>query len=188
MIFNKKVFVFCLCLTFFSWTSTAQLSDTSIIAKSLTVDLSYSPTEPVSKTAINFVKFKDDYGVQFSFVTLGKNMSHIYIESVDSFMLGLSSNKQITLNRPYRDTIYTRPDGSYFWQVIYFIDKRQFEELRQNKIVTLFVTHGSRPLELRLRRKSQTKILEIASSFWHGYAANMGITSSLAGRKNNEQL
>ena len=111
------------------------------------------------------MKFKNNYGIQFSFVTPNKNMSHIYIESVDSFALSLSSKKLLILNRPYRDTIYTRPDGNYFWQIIYFVDKRQFDDLRQNKIVTLFVTHGSRPLELRLKKKSQTKVLEVASSF-----------------------
>ena len=164
--FTFKLFALSLTLTLLSLTSTAQvISDTSIIAKSQTIDLDYSPTKPVSKTAMTFLKFQDNYGVQFSFVTHGKNMSHIYIESVDSFKLGLSSKKLLILNRPYKDTIYTRPDGTYFWQIIYLTDKLQFEELRQNKIVTLFVTHGSRPLELRLRRKSQTKIFETVRSF-----------------------
>ena len=165
MTLTFKTLTFIFFLTILSWTSFAQLSDTLIIAKSPTVDLTYSPTEPVSKTGITFVKFKEDYGIQFSFVTPGKFMSHIYIESVDSFALGLASNKHLILNRPYRDTIYSKPDGSYFWQIIYFVDKLQFEELRKDKIVTLFVSHGSRPLELQLKRKSQTKILEVASSF-----------------------
>ena len=165
MTLTFKTFVFIFFLTILSWTSFAQLSDTLIFAKSPTVDLRYSPTEPVLKTAITFVKFKEEYGIQFSFVTPAKFLSHIYIESVDSFVLALSLNKRLILNRPFRDTIYTRPDGSHSWQIIYFVDKRQFENLRQDKIVTLFVTHGSRPLELRLKRKTQTKILEIASAF-----------------------
>ena len=126
---------------------------------------SYSPTIPVSKTTITFLKFKEGYGIQFSFVTTNKYITQIYIESVDSFALSLSSNKLLTLNRPYKDTIYNHIDGSYFWQIIYFVDKLKFEELRKDKIVNLFVTHGSRPLELQLKRKFQNKILEVASSF-----------------------
>jgi hypothetical protein len=160
-----KVFAFSLSMIFLSWTSSAQITDTSIVSKSLSIELSCSPNELVLKTAITFLKFYNDYGVKFSFMTLEKNMSHIYIESADSFKLGLSSEKLITLNRRFRDTIYNQSNGSYFWQIIYFIDKQQFEELRQNKIVTLFVTHGGSPIIMRLRRKSQSKILKIASSF-----------------------
>jgi len=160
-----KVFVFTYLFTILSWTSFAQLSDTSIIAKSPTVDLSYSPTAPISKTTITFLKFKNDYGIQFSFLTPNKYISHIYIESLDSFVLKLSSDKRLVLNRPYRDSIYNQSDGSLFWQVIYFIDKTQFEEIRQNKIVEMLVTHRSKPLTLQLKRKSQTKVLEVASSF-----------------------
>jgi hypothetical protein len=160
-----KKFAFICLFTILSRTSFAQLSDTSIIAKSVTVDLSYSPTTPVSKTTITFLKFKNDYGIQFSFLTPNKYISHIYIESVDSFVVGLSGDKRLVLNRPYRDTIYNQPDGSHFWQIIYLIDKMKFEELRQKKIMELFVTHGSKPLTLQLKRKSQTKTLEVASSF-----------------------
>ena len=160
-----KTLHFILILTILSWTSSAQLRDPSIIAKSPKVYIRYTPAVPVSKTAITFVKFKEEYGIQFSFVTPTQYMSHIYIESVDSFGLGLSSNKRLILNRPLRDTMHNESDGSYVWQIIFFIDKTNFEALRQNKIETLFVTHGGRPLELNVRRKSQTKVLEFASLF-----------------------
>ena len=160
----KKIASICF-FTILSWTTFAQLSDTSIITKSETVNLSYSPTIPISKTTITFAKFKNDYGIQFSFLTPNKYITHIYIESIDSFIVGLSSDKRLVLNRPYKDTIYTKPNGSHFWQIIYLIDKIQFEELRQKKIIEFIVTHNSRPLTLRVKRKSQTKILEVASAF-----------------------
>ncbi len=160
-----KKFAFVCFFTILSWTTFAQLSDTSIIAKSETIQLSYSPTTPVSKSTITFLKFKNDYGIQFSFLTPNKYISHIYIESIDSFTLGLASQQRLILNRPYKDTMFNQLDGSLFWQIIYFVDKPKFEILRKEKIVKLFVTHNSRPLELQLKRKSQTKILEFASSF-----------------------
>jgi hypothetical protein len=148
-----------------SCTSFAQLRDTSIITKSETIELSYSPTTPVSKSTITFLNFKNDYGIQFSFFIPNKYISHVYIESIDSFALGLASQQRLILNRPYKDTMFNQLDGSLFWQIIYFVEKPKFELLRKEKIVKLFVTHNSRPLELQLKRKSQAKILEFASSF-----------------------
>ena len=141
-----KKFVFICLLTIVGLNSFAQLDDSIVIAKSEIVNLSYTPTNPISKSTITFLKYKNNIGIQLSFLTPYKYISQIYIERVDSFVVGLSTGKSLILNRPLRDTLYMQKDGSHIWQIIYLIDSKELEELRQNKIVELLCALWSKPI------------------------------------------
>ena len=89
---------------------------------------------------------------------------HIFIETVDSLVLNLTHNKKLILNRLVPDVQYDQRPDFHIFELSYFIDDVQFEELRNEKISEIQTTHGSRPLTLRLKRKSQTEVSQAAHS------------------------
>ncbi len=152
-------------LAFVSVTSFAQFSDTTIIAKSETIELKYSPKSPVTKTRITFFKFKETFGVQFLFLTPNKYIPYIFIESIDSLVLYLVDDKKVILNKSCPDTKFNEIPNIHIFQLSYFIDKAQFEELRKDKIIKINTTYGGRPLALQIKKESQKEILGVAAAF-----------------------
>ncbi len=85
-------------------------------------------------------------------------------ENFGKIILGISSKKMVELNQPYRDTIYTMPDGQCKFQISYAVANAAFDEIRKNKIESLTVIHRGMRIELIIKRKSQVKLLELANS------------------------
>jgi hypothetical protein len=152
-------------LIFFSVTCLSQVDDTTIIEKSKVIRLKYSPRTPVTQTTITFLKFKEAYGIQLSFMTPSQFIPHIFIESIDSLVLNLAGDKKIVLNKPYPDTKYNDLPNTHIFQISYIIDRGQINEMSKQKIVEILTSHGSRPLTLRLKKVSQNDILNTVSAF-----------------------
>jgi hypothetical protein len=157
--------IFLASLVLVTATSFAQLRDTTIVAKSETVLLKYSPRTPVTQTRITFLKFKDTYGIQLHFLTPNKYIPHIFIESIDSIVMVLSGGNKVILDQPSPDTKYNNVPDLHIFQPAFYIDKAKFDQLRNEKIVEIITSHGSRPLTLRIKRKSQEEVLNVAATF-----------------------
>jgi len=152
-------------LLFISVTSFAQISDTTLIAKSKAIELRYSPKTPVTKTRITFLKFKETYGIEFLFLTPSKYIPHIFIESIDSLILDLEDDKIFILNKLCPNRKYNETPNFHMFQLSYFIDKAQFDELRKEKIKKIITSHGGKPLTLLIKSESQKEILDTIGTF-----------------------
>lgn len=151
-------------LLIISLKSSAQTSDT-ILATSEIIKLKYSPKTPVTEAKITFLKFKEDYGIQLSLLTPNKYIPHIFIDCIDSLVLILADGKKLTLDRPCLGTKYETLPNSHTFQQAYYIGYGQFQEFKRHRTVKIRTSHGCRPLSIRMKKVSQTKISDVAYLF-----------------------
>jgi hypothetical protein len=149
--------------TVLSYSQTVIIEDTNISFNSDQINISYTPTDLIAKITITTNKFKDGlHGLEFSFITKRKDKAPNI--NIDSIILTDSKNKILTLNKPYRDTIYYRNDGSLSLTVIHWLAKVQLETLRQENITKITIVVDSNPLTINVSKKSQRRIREIANA------------------------
>lgn len=143
----------------------AQDNGVSILQKSESVKLKYSPSKPLISTSISFLRFKENYGVFISFVTEEKDKAIEYIEKVDSFILVFKSRRYLMLNTRLRDSVHIQNDGSYSWETVFIVNRDEFEEVRKQKVSSIIVFYNSHSLEMHLQGSSQNRIYSIAKIF-----------------------
>ena len=145
--------------TVFSY-SQITLNDTEIVFTSDQVKLSYSPTDLFSSISIATNKFVDGHkGIKFFFISKPRQKTTII--RIDSIILQTSSNKLVTLNNPYRDTIFYLNDGGLSLTSIHHVDKTKFEFLKENLITTIILIIDKKQVLINLRKKSQLKFKEL---------------------------
>jgi hypothetical protein len=161
----KKTFS-TLTLAFFLSNVFAQDCDSLTIIKSVTQELQYSTAIPFSKATITLVRFKPgNYGIQFFFQTPYRNASKPFIVKMDSITIILAENKTIKIDQACCDSVYYQNDGSFCQNTMHLLEKKQLEEFKKEKIVELHLYSKIETGVLTIRKRSQTKVYEMANSF-----------------------
>ena len=154
-----SLFFLSLILTVSSY-SQNPIQDTDITFTSDQIKFSYSPTSLFSSISIATNKFVDGQkGIEFFFISKPRQKTSII--RVDSIILQSSTNKKVTLNNPFKDTIYYRNDGGLSLTSIHHLDKDQLEILKQELITTIILIVDTKQLLINLRKKSQVKFKDL---------------------------
>ncbi len=136
-------------------------TDTTVTFTSDKLNISYSPSNLFSKISIATNKFASGrQGIEFSLTTKQKLKTPNI--RIDSIILKSSVDKILTLNNPYRDTVYYRKDGGLSLMTIHWLNNTQLKMLRQEIITTIILTVDEKPLIIKITKKSQKQFNEVA--------------------------
>jgi hypothetical protein len=136
------------------------IKDTDITFTSDQVKFSYTPTDLFSNISIATNKFVDGQkGIEFFFISKPKQTTPII--RIDSIILRSSTNKTVTLSKPFRDTIYYLNDGGLSLTSIHHLDKSEFDIFKQDFVTTIILIVDKKQLLINLRKKSQLKFKDL---------------------------
>lgn len=145
--------------TYFSYSQNT-LNDTAIVLTSEQVKLSYSPTDLFSSVSIATGKFLDGQkGIKFFLLSKPRQATPVIM--VDNIILQTSANKLVTLNNPYKDTIYLLSDGGLSLTSIHIVDKSKCDILKENLITAIVLIVDNKQVLINLRKKSQLKFKDL---------------------------
>ena len=136
------------------------IQDTDITFTSDQLEFSYSPTSIFSSISIATNKFANGQkGIEFFFISKPRQKTSII--RVDSIILQSSTNNILTLNNPFKDTIYFRNDGGLSLTSIHYLDKDELEILKQELITTIILIVDTKQVLISLRKRSQVKFRDL---------------------------
>jgi hypothetical protein len=157
----KAIIMFIL-LCFWTVLSYSQnaIKDAAIAFTSDQTRFSYSPTDLFSNISIATNKFVDGQkGIEFFIISKPRQKPPNI--RIDSIILKSSTNKILTVNNPFADTIYYRNNGGLSLTTIQLLDKNELEILKQEFITTIILVVDTKQVLINLRKNSQKKFRDL---------------------------
>ncbi|MFT3934160.1 MAG: hypothetical protein QM726_11130 [Chitinophagaceae bacterium] len=154
------IFVVTLFLSLITYAQSAFENDTSISSSSQQIAISFSPAGFAKNFFASTQKFTNgQFGIAF-FTTI-QRQSKMPEVAITNIILTSSNNSLITLDKPYRDTIYFNIDGSLSLNIIHLLNKDQVPVLRENNITAITLNVDGQPMRLEITRKSQRRLKDL---------------------------
>jgi hypothetical protein len=140
------------------------LKDTSFTIISEPLILAHSPSDIVSKIYVQAVNFSSgERGIEFICITTPmKNLSSLRLDSME---LISSTHKLLTINKPYRDTIFNNADGGVYSAIIHFLTKSDQDFVLHENINEIVLMINENPLKLKFDRKAMLKWRVFAEAY-----------------------
>jgi len=139
------------------------IADPAISFSSKRLYISCQPTDLVKTFSISTCKFNNGrQGIEVSTI-IGKKEKLPEIVS-GKIIFSDSKEKLVTLNNPFRDSIYYNIDGNISLTTIYWLDNSQIEILRQKIIKSIIFKVDGNPMTLKISNKSQSELNDLIST------------------------
>jgi hypothetical protein len=156
---KRNIILVALCFPVILGYSQYPIKDPAIAFTSDQIKLSYTPTDLVTSISVASVKFANgENGIKFFFML--KPRENPPGAMLNNMILKSSTGKMLTLNSPFKDTLYYLNDHGLSITTIQRLDKQELETLKEELITTIILIADEKQVLINLRKKSQKNFRE----------------------------
>ena len=119
--------------------------------------LFFSPTKFITHISYYPIKFPDGQnGIGLTLIEKVKGKPSIL--RPDSIILKSISNNSLTINRPYRDTIYYLPNGDLSINSVHKLNESELNYLKVEDVKDIVFIVDGKPVPFKLKNKSRREL------------------------------